>query len=189
MRGDLSLAAYELVLEKGFENVTVDDMAAAGGVSRSTFLRYFHTKNEAVLIVLETHAERLADALRLRPADEDDWTALRRAIETFVVPLYMKDRLGALAMTRLILETSALSRGQLDRRDWRTPLTQALAERAGITGPPPFALALKVVASMECLNLAIGYWNAADGEVDLVGLIEEGFAVLGDESVRAEPTR
>jgi len=189
VRGELSLAAYELVLGKGFENVTVDDMAAAGGVSRSTFLRYFGTKDEAVLTALETHAARLADALRARPADEDDWTALRRAIEAFVIPIYQKDRAGALAVTRLILYTSALSGRQQERQDWRTPLTRALAERAGVSGPVPLTLALKVVAAMECLNLAIAYWSAADGELDLVGLIDQGFAVLGDESVRSEPTR
>ena len=92
MRGELSVAAYELVVEKGFENVTVDDMAAAGGVSRSTFLRYFRTKDEAVLIALETHVRRMADALRARPAEENDWTALRQAIEAFLKPIYLKDR-------------------------------------------------------------------------------------------------
>ena len=33
VQAELSLAAYELVVEKGYGNVTVDDMAAAGGVS------------------------------------------------------------------------------------------------------------------------------------------------------------
>lgn len=34
VQADLSLAAYELVVEKGYGNVTLDDMAAPGGVSR-----------------------------------------------------------------------------------------------------------------------------------------------------------
>src|SRR6266571_6090484 len=84
VHAELSLAAYELVLERGFENVTLDDMAAAGGVSRSTFLRYFRTKDQVVVTALETHAERMADVLRARPAEEDDWSALRNAIEGFV---------------------------------------------------------------------------------------------------------
>ncbi len=183
------MAAYELVVVKGFENVTVDDMAAAGGVSRSTFLRYFRTKDEAVLIALETHVQRMADALRARPAEENDWTALRQAIEAFLKPIYLKDRAGALAVTRLFMHTSALSGRQLERQDWRTPLTQALAERSGVEGPVPLTLALKVAAALECLNLAIAYWAAADGEIDLVALLEEGFAMLGDETLRAEPTR
>src|SRR6202042_14516 len=76
VQAELSLAAYELVVEKGYGNVTLDDMAAAGGVSRSTFLRYFRTKDQAILVALKAYVERMADALRARPREEDDWSAL-----------------------------------------------------------------------------------------------------------------
>jgi AcrR family transcriptional regulator len=71
VQAELSLAAYELVVEKGYGNVTLDDMAAAGGVSRSTFLRYFRTKDQAILVALKAYVERKADALRARPREED----------------------------------------------------------------------------------------------------------------------
>ena len=86
VQAELSLAAYELVVEKGYGNVTLDDMAAAGGVSRSTFLRYFRTKDQAILVALKAYVERMADALRARPREENDWPPLRGAIESFVVP-------------------------------------------------------------------------------------------------------
>ena len=92
-------------------------------------------------------------------------------------------------MTRLFHAHVGASGRQLERQDWRTPLTQALAERSGVEGPIPLTLALKVAAAMECLNLSIAYWAAADGEIDLVDLLEEGFAMLGDEDARAEQTR
>src|SRR5579863_10434419 len=92
VQAELSLAAYELVVEKGYDNVTLDDMAAAGGVSRSTFLRYFPTKDQAILVALKAYVERMADALRARPDEEGDWAALRSAIESFVVPIYTRDR-------------------------------------------------------------------------------------------------
>lgn len=177
IQAELGLAAYELVVAKGFENVTLDDMAAAGGVSRSTFLRYFRTKDQAVVVALEAYAERMADVLRARPADEDDWSALQHAIEGFVVPIYEKDPAGALAITQLLLSTPALSRHE--RQDWREPLTRALAERAGLSEPVPVGLAIKVAAALLCLNLAVTYWAAADGDVDLIDLVEEGFAALG----------
>ena len=91
VQAELSLAAYELIVEKGYGNVTLDDMAAAGGVSRSTFLRYFRTKDQAILVALKAYVERMADALRSRPRDEDDWSALRSAIESFVVPIYTRN--------------------------------------------------------------------------------------------------
>jgi AcrR family transcriptional regulator len=182
VQSELSLAAYELVVEKGYGSVTLDDMAAAGGVSRSTFLRYFRTKDQAILVALEAYVERMADALRARPRDEDDWSALRSAIESFVVPIYVKHPAGAQALSRLSLFTQALSGAQLERQDWRTPLTRALAERHGVSGPVPIGLSVKVGAALECMGLAVSYWAAADGGVDLVDLLREGFAALGGEA-------
>jgi AcrR family transcriptional regulator len=181
VQAELSLAAYELVVEKGYGNVTVDDMAAAGGVSRSTFLRYFRTKDQAILVALKAYVERMADALRTRPRDEDDWSALRNAIEAFVVPIYTRNPAGAQAFSRLAMFTQALSGAQLERQDWRTPLTHALAERHGVSGPVPISLSVKVGAALECMGLAVSYWAAADGEVDLIDLLREGFAVLSGE--------
>jgi len=97
VRADISQAAFELTRERGFHNITVDDMAAAAGVSRSTLLR---------------------------PRDEDDWTALRRSMEG-ALEYYLQDPVGALAISR------------------RPSLTAALAERAGLAGPIPIALAVK----------------------------------------------
>jgi AcrR family transcriptional regulator len=181
VQAELSLAAYELVVEKGYGNVTLDDMATAGGVSRSTFLRYFRTKDQAILVALEAHVARMADTLRARPRDEDDWSALRGAVEAFVGPIYRKNPAGAQAFSRLAMFTQALSGTQLERQDWRTPLTRALAERHGVSGPVPFGLAVKVGAALECMGLAVSCWAAADGAADLMDLLADGFAVLGGE--------
>jgi AcrR family transcriptional regulator len=183
VQAELSLAAYELVVEKGYGNVTVDDMAAAGGVSRSTFLRYFRTKDQAILVALKAYVERMADTLRARPRDEDDWSALRSAIEAFVVPIYVKHPAGAQALSRLSMFTQALAGAQLERQDWRTPLTRALAERHGVSGPVPISLAVKVSAALECMGLAVSYWAAADGGVDLVDLLREAFAAISGEDM------
>jgi AcrR family transcriptional regulator len=178
VQSELSLAAYELVVEKGYGNVTVDDMAAAGGVSRSTFLRYFRTKDQAITVALKAYVELMAQALRARPPEEDDWSALRSAIESFVVPIYRKNPAGAQALSRLSMFTQALSGAQLERQDWRTPLTRALAERHGVSGPVPIGLAVKVGTALECMGLAVSYWAAAEGGADLVDLLREAFAAL-----------
>jgi AcrR family transcriptional regulator len=181
VEAELSLAAYELVLEKGYGNVTLDDMAAAGGVSRSTFLRYFRTKDQAILVALKSHIERIADALRTRPRDEDDWSALRNAIESFVGPIYARNQAGAQAFTRLTLFTQALSGAHLERQDWRTPLARALAERHGVSGAVPIGISVKVAAALDCMALSVAYWAAADGGIDLIDLLREGFTALSGE--------
>jgi len=178
VQAELSVAAYELVVEKGYGNVTLDDMAAAGGVSRSTFLRYFRTKDQAILVALKAYVERMADALRARPREEDDWAALRSAVESFVVPLYTRNPAGAKEISRLSLFTSALSGAHLELADWRAPMTRALAERHGAGEPVPIGLAVKVAAALDCMGLSVARWVASDGRVDLLDLLREGFAAL-----------
>jgi len=183
VRADISQAAFELTRERGFHNITVDDMAAAAGVSRSTLLRYFGSKEEAVLSAFDAHADRFAQALRARPREEDEWTALRRAMQG-VVEYYLQDPVGALAISKLILETPALSGRQLEKtHTWRPTLTAALAERAGLSEQVPIALAVKVAAALECLNIAVERWAAADGKPSLEELLDEGFDALS--SMRA----
>lgn len=54
----LAAAALELVAERGLEQVTVDEISAAVGVSPRTFFNYFATKEDAVLLPYPDHAER-----------------------------------------------------------------------------------------------------------------------------------
>ncbi|MCZ1002403.1 helix-turn-helix domain containing protein [Streptomyces mirabilis] len=115
VRAELARAAFGLFRSEGYENVTVNDLAAAAGVSRSTFLRYFGSKEEAVLSVFDTHGEHVAAALSARPVAEDDWTALRRALDT-ALEHYRQDLDSALAMARLVKDTPALCASRLGSR-------------------------------------------------------------------------
>jgi AcrR family transcriptional regulator len=170
--------AFDLFRREGFEKVTLDDLAAAAGVSRSTFLRYFGTKEDAVLGAFDAHGKQAADALRARPAAEDDWTALRRALDT-VIERYRQDPAGALATTRLVRETPALSARQLEKQHgWRPALAQALAERGGSSGPPAIGHTVRAAAALDCLHVALDHWSACDGRLDLVDLLDEAFAAL-----------
>ena len=79
-RAALSLAALRLCVERGWENVTVDDVAAAANVSPRTFRNYFSTKAEAVAAGHLERMLRVADQLRTRPASEPLWTAVTNSV-------------------------------------------------------------------------------------------------------------
>lgn len=186
VRAQLAKVALELFQREGFEKVTLDDLAASAGVSRSTFLRYFGTKEEAVLAAFDAHGDQAADALRARPADEDDWTALRHALDT-VVARYREDPTRALATTRLVRDTPALCARQLEKQHgWRPALARALAERAGSSADPSagssgvatLGQTVRAAAALDCLNVAVDHWTASDGRLDLVELLDEAFAAL-----------
>ncbi|MFE3328893.1 TetR/AcrR family transcriptional regulator [Streptomyces sp. NPDC059176] len=178
VRAELAEVAFDLFRQKGFENVTVNDLAAAAGVSRSTFLRYFGTKEDAALSAFDAHGEQIAEALRTRPADEGDWRALRSAMDVVVGP-YRQDPDGALALAHLVRETPALCARQLERqRTWYPLLEQALAGREGSSGSSAVALSVKAAAALDCLNIAVDHWTVSDGSLDLIALLDEAFAAL-----------
>src|SRR6266508_2848864 len=44
VRGELAQLAAGLFVEKGYDETTIDDLAAAAGMSKRTFFRYFASK-------------------------------------------------------------------------------------------------------------------------------------------------
>lgn len=66
-RTRIELAAIELFLDQGFEGTTVDEIAAAAGVSRITVFRYFPSKDDIVFAAEPVYLERLVDLLRQEP--------------------------------------------------------------------------------------------------------------------------
>ncbi|UHH16380.1 TetR/AcrR family transcriptional regulator [Streptomyces malaysiensis] len=99
IREELARVALGLFSRESFEAVTLDDLAASAGVSRSTFLRYFGSKEEVVLFTFDPLGDQMAEALRARPADEDHWTALRRAVEPAVAFLSREPAEGSRCST------------------------------------------------------------------------------------------
>jgi AcrR family transcriptional regulator len=180
VRSQLAEVAFEMFRREGFENVTVTDLANAAEVSRSTFLRYFGTKEDAVLYALDAQGETVADALRERPSGEDDWTALRRALDV-AIGQYRHEPAEALAVTRLVRETPALCARRLEKQQgWQVALGRALADRSGLDGQGADALEANVraAAALDCLNIALDHWTASDGKSDLEALLDRAFGAL-----------
>jgi AcrR family transcriptional regulator len=76
-------AARELLRERPWSEVSVDDIARSAGISRSTFYFYFESR-EAVLLAIADEVESeflLADEAWLRRVDESPYEALLRAID------------------------------------------------------------------------------------------------------------
>ncbi len=84
-RATLIDAAVELCVQQGYDNTTVEQIAAAADVSPRTFSRYFPTKDAVILAVVDEVAEYVADALARQPYDITEHDALVRAhVETFM---------------------------------------------------------------------------------------------------------
>lgn len=86
-REALSLATIRLTVERGWDAVTVEDIAAAANVSERTFRNYFSSKAEAFAA---RHLDRtllIAEELRARPAAEPLWEAVSAAVLARYTPV------------------------------------------------------------------------------------------------------
>ena len=79
-REALRLAALRLAVEKGWDQVRVEDIAAEAGVSTRTFNNYFASKDEAFLATAYDRGARMQAALAARPAQEPLWPAVINAV-------------------------------------------------------------------------------------------------------------
>ncbi len=180
VRAELARVAFEVFRREGFDRVTVNDVAAAASVSRSTFLRYFAGKEDPVLGAINAQGEAVVDALSGRPSTEDDWTSLRRAMDPLIEE-YRQDPADALARSQLIYATPVLCAGCRERQAaWRPALAQALADRArsAKSSAMNVAAAVRAAAAIDCLNVAAERWTASEGRLDLADLLDEAFAAL-----------
>ena len=71
--------AARLCTEQGYENTTVDQIAAEADISPRTFSRYFPNKEAVIGALIEDAAEHIAEALGRQPFDITEHEALVRA--------------------------------------------------------------------------------------------------------------
>ena len=73
-------AAIDLFGKKGFDETTVDDIAAAAGVSQRTFFRYFASKSDLMGQGMLTYGEALMAAIKASPKSANAFDVLRGAV-------------------------------------------------------------------------------------------------------------
>jgi AcrR family transcriptional regulator len=73
-------AAIDLFAEKGFDETTVEDIAAAAGTSRRSFFRYFESKSDLMAQPIVSYGTSLADAIRDCPATYSPSQVLRHTL-------------------------------------------------------------------------------------------------------------
>ena len=116
VREELTQLAQSMFVEKGYDETTIDDLAAAAGMSRRTFFRYFTSKEELVVGKYEVLGERLAEDLASRPADEPIWTSMRQVFG-HVVEYFESEARSAttIAMENIVRDHPSLNASYLDR--------------------------------------------------------------------------
>jgi AcrR family transcriptional regulator len=176
-RTAIGSAALRLAIERGPENILVEDIAAAAGVSPRTFNNYFPSKEAAIVAEGTDRAARMRDALRARPVDEPLWTALRHAL-TEALPQDGPDR-AWVAKAQLIKATPAL-RVEQQRSDVsvRAMLAEEIARRTGTDPERDLYPSLAAAAVVSAVRAALDHWLSVDSAVQLPRVISQALAQL-----------
>ncbi|MEU6354179.1 TetR family transcriptional regulator [Streptomyces sp. NPDC047072] len=80
MRERIAETAWGMFAERGFERVTVVEVAGAAGVSEATVFNYFPSKEDLFYSRLESFWERLVEAVWVRAPGESALVAFRRQL-------------------------------------------------------------------------------------------------------------
>ncbi|GHE51885.1 TetR family transcriptional regulator [Streptomyces longispororuber] len=129
-------AAVDLFVERGFDKVSVAEIAAAADVSKMTVFNYFGTKEDLVLRPMEEHLADAARAVRDRAPGESAVDALRRDLLGLIAErspaVGLSDDRRALETLRLVLETPVLIKRAHDLQvRGQSLLADVLAEETG----------------------------------------------------------
>lgn len=167
-RQALRAAALRLALERGPENLRVDDIAEAAGVSPRTYNNYFASREQAIVAGVTAEREgRVAAAVAQRPSG----TGLADAVIDAVVEHYTEPAHPDARGLLLVTTTPALRSAYLDTvTTIEEPLAAAIAERGrGVDRMTARVLAAGVAAATR---VALHEWlGVAGGRAGGSGLV------------------
>jgi AcrR family transcriptional regulator len=86
-------AATELFLGEGFDNVSMDRVSQAAGVSKATLYVHFRTKQELFTGVILREVEQVRQLTAIRLTDAPDIASALRAIAHHLAAFFISDRM------------------------------------------------------------------------------------------------
>ncbi|GJF08087.1 putative mycofactocin biosynthesis transcriptional regulator MftR [Mycolicibacterium cyprinidarum] len=127
----ISDVAIDLFMAQGFDDVSVDDVAAAAGIARRTLFRYYPSKNALPWGDFDAHLEHMRTLL----ANADPEVSIRDALRTALLAFNSFDDTDRHRQRmRLILETEALQAYSMTMyAGWRGVVATFVAGRLGVT--------------------------------------------------------
>jgi mycofactocin system transcriptional regulator len=175
-RAELERVGFALFERQGFDSTTVDDIAAAAGIGRRTFFRYFTSKNDLVWGDFEDQLDRLRSMLASAPAEMPILVALRNSVVEFnrydsdVVPWHRR-------RMELILRVPALrADSTLRYHSWRDAVAEFVAARNKVPADSLEPLLVGHLALSACVT-AYELW-LDDESADLTALLDAVFRRL-----------
>ena len=163
----LTRAAYELYFERGFENVTVAEIAARAGLTKRTFFRYFADKREVLFSGAPAFQDAVVDAIVSAPRGVAPIDAVVAALAAGGTGLTELGE-GARGRQRLIDSSTDLQEREMIKM---AGLTEAIGVALQLRSVPESAASLTAQAGVAVFKTAFERWADREGSVDFRHLI------------------
>ncbi|MEU2675571.1 TetR family transcriptional regulator [Streptomyces sp. NPDC007107] len=183
-RRAIAEAAVRLAAEHGAENVTVEAISEAAGVSPRTFFNYFPSHDDAFVLVDDEVGERIRESVRSAPADRHPLDVVRDALVTELDGFEERQELWALQSKVLQRSPHLIQHGLkahvADERALAAALTDWLDAARPPDGPSDAGIFPRLLAAvaLTALRVAIEHWCEHPGEVVLAAAFQDAFAQL-----------
>jgi AcrR family transcriptional regulator len=184
-RAALSQAAIALAVQRGWENVRVEDIAAAVNVSERTFRNYFSGKAEAVAATHLDRMTRVARAVDESPRTEPLWDVVDTALRFEFAPADSSAPQSSAprpghreAVWEVMAEPAVQAEVMRADHTAQQRLAEAIGARTG-TDPRTDLYPKLVAASIgAAVGTALTHWLRADPPVPLSPLITDALEQL-----------
>ncbi|MGH3248091.1 MAG: mycofactocin system transcriptional regulator [Trebonia sp.] len=176
-RAELEQAAFALFEARGFDATTVDEIAAAAGIGRRTFFRYFPSKNDIAWGAFEDELDRMRVRMKACPLEIPLMDAIRVALIDFNLVAPAQVPLHRRRMELILRVPTLLAHSTLRFAAWREVVADFVAER---TGRRADDLAPQVIAH-AVLGVSVAayeHWLDDPGS-DLGALLDDAMRQLG----------
>lgn len=177
IRLNLARVAFDQFCLQGFSQVTFDELATAAGVSRSTFLRHFRTKEDAVLFVFDPVGRIVAAKLYEEAEAEAGATgtaSLREAVRAAAGHI-SQETPELLDVMRLVEATPELREGLLAKQSlW---IEDASPAAISTTSGDEVVTEARVAAVFACFTVALRAWGSTVDE-PLMTIVDRALTAL-----------
>ena len=164
---------------RGFERVTVEDIAGACDVSPRTFFRYFASKEDVLFADGDGQRSHVIDVLAAQPPDVSPLEAMQAAVRELARD-YEAQREAVLLRHRIVASTPSLRSHVAERlHGWESAVIEELRRSGRADGMDELSLRLMVAATTSALCVSIDLWAEGGAEGDLRTVLADALEKLG----------
>lgn len=173
--------AFDLFVAQGYDDTTIEQIAAAAEVGTRTVYRYYSTKEALVVSFVENGLTAAMDAFLAQPDALPLAEALHAVVDS-VEHTIGTNPARLLALYEIFDKTTGLRAGLADLCwSWRQRLAQEILRRED--GADVLFAALTAASTMNVIEVVVQTWTANGGRAQIADIARETLELLHTKAI------